>query len=62
MPIVSVYKARLIGQQKSDELANLCRLSDTHCAIALYRGISFVCVHFSILSKNGAPDKPGAIQ
>jgi hypothetical protein len=62
MPIVSVYKACLIGQQKSDEPASLRRLPQTHCAFALYRGISFVCIHFSILSKNGAFDKPGAIQ
>ena len=27
----------------------------------LYRGISLVCIHCSILSRNGVSDKPGAI-
>ena len=33
-----------------------------YCTFPDFRGISFGSVHYSILSRNGASDKPGAIQ
>ena len=33
----------------------------SNCSFPLYRGIPFGCFHYSILSRNGASDKPGAI-